>query len=345
MIDLPDRISSVDQLEDLLSSPTEGVIETASRVSGDMIFLGAGGKIGPSLAVMAKRASDSAGLSRRIFGVSRFTNQHYKAYLQDNGIETIEGDLLDRDFLERLPDVPNVFFLAALKFGASANPPLTWAMNVKLPGLVADKYGCSRIVTYSSGNVYPFVPAQSAGCSEQDDPDPVGEYAQTVLGRERMFEYRSEHHGTKTTIVRLNYAVEMRYGVLVDIALKVKQGLPVNLQNGVVNVIWQGDNNAVTLRALGLCESPATKLNVTGIDRTSVRDTAEKFGHIFGVEPSFTDCESDLALLADASQATSMFGPPRVSVDQMIDWIGSWLLQDLPVFDKPTSFEVSDGRY
>ena len=239
----------------------------------------------------------------------------------------------------------NVLFLAALKFGASTNMPLTWAINVKLPALVVDKFRHSRIVAYSSGNVYPYVRTDSGGCTEEDAPDPVGEYAQSVLGRERMFEYGSQEHGTKIAIVRLNYAVEMRYGVLVDIGLKVKRGIPIDLSSGHVNVIWQGDNNAMTLRTLGLCSSPPKVLNITGPEILSVRETAELFGSLFRIEPLFANEETGKALLANASQALRMFGRPRVSVEQMVHWIADWLLHERPLFDKPTSFEVTNGKY
>lgn len=338
-------ISDESQLDDLLSTPPPEVVEQFSRLDGDIIILGVGGKIGPSLARMARRASELAGISRRIIGVSRFVTNSSRDYLGENGVETIAGDLLDSDFLEQLPDVPNVFFLAGLKFGASNNQPLTWAMNVKLPALVADRYRHSRIVAYSSGNVYPYVSTGSGGCTEQDAPDPVGEYAQSVLGRERMFEYGSREHGTPVAIVRLNYAVEMRYGVLVDIALKVQGGIPIDLRNGHVNLIWQGDNNAKTLRTLDLCASPAKILNITGPEIVSVRKTAERFGSLFGVKPKFTNQESGKALLANAAQAQRLFGDPRVTVEQMVQWIADWLKNKRPLLDKPTSFEVTDGKY
>ena len=344
-MEIPKTIGSVDALDDLLSTPPDEVVEQFTRLEGDIIVLGVGGKIGPSLARMARRASQHAGVSRRIIGVSRFVAQNSRDYLEKNGVETIAGDLLDRKFLEQLPDVQNVLFLAALKFGASTNMPLTWAINVKLPALVVDKFRHSRIVAYSSGNVYPYVRTDSGGCTEEDAPDPVGEYAQSVLGRERMFEYGSQEHGTKIAIVRLNYAVEMRYGVLVDIGLKVKRGIPIDLSSGHVNVIWQGDNNAMTLRTLGLCSSPPKVLNITGPEILSVRETAELFGSLFRIEPLFANEETGKALLANASQALRMFGRPRVSVEQMVHWIADWLLHERPLFDKPTSFEVTNGKY
>jgi nucleoside-diphosphate-sugar epimerase len=342
---MPTTIGDVDELEDLLSTPPNEVVEQFAQLEGDIIFLGAGGKIGPSLARMAKRASERAGVPKRVIGVSRFTSQCSRAYLENSGIETIAGDMLDRTFLEQLPDAQNVFYLAALKFGASTHKPLLWALNVKLPSLVADRYRHSKIVAYSSGNVYPYVGTDSGGSTEADVPDPVGEYAQSVLGRERMFEYASQEHGTAITMVRLNYAVEMRYGVLVDIGLKVQQGIPIDLRNGHVNVIWQGDNNSMTLRTLELCASPPKILNITGPEILSVRETAERFGRLFGKVPIFMNRESGNALLSNASQAMRLFGHPRVPVERMIHWIADWLERDRPVLGKPTEFEVTDGKY
>ena len=342
---MPETIRGVEQLEDLLSTPPAELVDRFAQLRGDILILGVGGKIGPSLARMAKRASEQAGVFKRIIGVSRFTSRPTKDYLEQHGVETITGDLLDSKFLEQLPDVENVLFLAALKFGAAANKTLTWAMNVKLPALVADRYRASRIVAFSSGNVYPYVTADSGGCTETDETGPVGEYAQTVLGRERMFEYGSEEHGTEVVILRLNYAVEMRYGVLVDIGLMVKNGIPVDLSNGHVNVIWQGDNNSMTLQALDHCSTPAKILNITGPETLSVRDIAMQFGRALGVEPKFRNQESAQALLSDASRAMQLFGRPRVSAEQMVLWIADWLERDLPLLNKPTAFEVTDGTY
>ncbi len=345
MNEMPKTIGDVEELEDLLSAPPPEVVGQFAQLEGDILILGVGGKIGPSLARMAKRASERAGVSRRIYGVSRFASDSTRKQLGESGIETIAGNLLDQSFLDQLPDATNVLYLAALKFGASTHKPLLWAMNVKLPALVADRYRRSKIVAYSSGNVYPYVVNESGGCTEADTPDPVGEYAQSVLGRERMFEYTSQEHGTPVTIVRLNYAVEMRYGVLVDIGLKVMQGIPIDLRNGHVNVIWQGDNNSMTLRCLDHCASPPKILNITGPEILSVRETAEQFGRLLGVEPIFTNKESGSALLSNASLATRLFGRPRVSVEQMVFWITDWLRREQRLLDKPTEFEVTDGKY
>ena len=341
----PDKISNTEELEDLLSQPSKELIELFKHLDGDIIFLGIAGKIGPSLAKMAKRACDAAGAKKRIIGVSRFSDQMEREYIEKSGVETIKGDLLDRDFLESLPKVKNVFFLAGMKFGSEENLSLTWAMNSFLPGLVAEYYKESRIVAYSTGCVYPLVPIGSGGSQETDVPLPVGEYAQSCLGRERMFEYGSKKYGTSTAIIRLNYAVEPRYGVLVDIAQKVKNNQPVDLTMGYFNIIWQGDANDVVLRSLQHATSPAWILNITGEDTLSVKEVALKFGEIFGKEPLFTGQEAPTALLSNSMKAFGLFGKPKVPVDKIINWTAHWMQDEKKLLGKPTHFEVRDGRY
>lgn len=341
----PSVVSDEEQLEDLLSAPSPEVVAALGELKGDLLILGVGGKIGPSLARMAKRASDAAGMARRIMGVALFESDRARADLEQHGIESIHGDLLDRAFLESLPDVPNVLFLAGMKFGSVENLPLTWAINCYLPGLVAERYRQSRIVAFSTGCVYPLVPIASGGSRETDPPQPVGEYAQSCLGRERMFQYASRTHGTPVTLIRLNYAVEMRYGVLVDIAQKVFAGEPVDLRMGHVNVIWQGDVNAMVLRSLLLCQSPANILNVTGPEIVSVRWLAEQFGALFGREPRFLNQESDTALLSNAARAFGLFGYPQVPLEVLIRWTADWIANGRPLLQKPTHFEVRNGKF
>jgi nucleoside-diphosphate-sugar epimerase len=285
MNEYPDKIASDKQLEELLSRPSAATIDLFSRMDGDLIFLGIAGKIGPSLANMAKRACDAAGVNKRIIGVSRFRDQKEKKQIEDFGIETIQGDLLDRDFLGSLPKVKNVFFLAGMKFGSEDNLAQTWAMNTYLPALVAEYFNTSRIVAYSTGCVYSLVTVASGGSRETDMPQPVGEYSQSCLGRERMFEYGSKKNHNPVSLIRLNYAAEPRYGVLVDIATKVKNNILVDLSMGYFNVIWQGDANEVVLRALEQAASPAKVINITGPETLSVKDVALEFGKLFGVEP------------------------------------------------------------
>ncbi len=267
-------------LEDLLSAPTAEAIKMFSGIEGDLMFLGIGGKIGPSLARMARRACEKAGVKKRMYGVALFESEQQQKELEALGFETFHGDLLDPDFIHSLPKVRNVYFLAGMKFGSEENLSLTWAVNSYMPALVADYYKDSNIVAFSTGCVYSLVSVESGGSLETDAPGPVGEYAQSCLGRERMFEYGSKQHGTKVCLIRLNYSVELRYGVLVDIGLKVKNQEPIDLSMGFFNVIWQGDVNDVVLRSMEICESPAKILNITGPEILSVREVAMRIRKI-----------------------------------------------------------------
>jgi dTDP-4-dehydrorhamnose reductase len=341
----PDKINDITALEDLLSQPTEASIKMFSEIKGDIMFLGIGGKIGPMLAKMAKRACDQAGTEKRIFGVSLFESDQHRKQIEASVIETIHGDLLDMDFMKSLPKARNVFFLAGMKFGSEENISLTWAVNSYLPALVADHFKGSSIVAFSTGCVYPLVPVESGGSLETDPPVPVGEYAQSCLGRERMFEYGSKKYQTKVCLIRLNYSVELRYGVLVDIATKVKNQEPIDLSMGYFNVIWQGDVNDVVLRSLELCDSPAKILNITGEEILSVREVALEFGKLFNVTPEFVSLEAKTALLNNAEQAFQLFGRPKVSTRQMIKWIADWIGEGRETLGKPTHYEVRDGKY
>ena len=339
------KISDEEQLEEYLSRPTAETVEVFSMVDGDIIFLGIAGKIGPSQARMAKRACDEAGVSKRIIGVSRFSNIDEKLHLESFGIETIQGDLLDSNFIAGLPKVKNVFFLAGMKFGSLENLSMTWAVNAFVPAMVAEHFKESRIVAFSTGCVYPLVPVATGGSVETDCPEPVGEYAQSCLGRERMFEFGSNKYKTPVAIIRLNYAVELRYGVLVDIALKVKNNLPVDLSMGYFNVIWQGDANNFVLRSLLQTGCPAAVLNITGEEILSVKEVALKFGKLFETRLEFKGTEAETALLSNAERAFGLFGKPAVSTDELINWIANWLKEDKKLLGKPTHFEVRDGKY
>ncbi|WP_206082169.1 NAD-dependent epimerase/dehydratase family protein [Maribellus sediminis] len=341
----PERITNTEELEELLSRPSKEVVDLLKELDGDIIFLGIAGKIGPSLASMVKRGCDLAGVKKRIYGVSRFREADEQQHIENMGIETIKGDLLDRNFLESLPKVKNVFFLAGMKFGSENNLSFTWAMNALLPAMVADHYKDSRIVAYSTGCVYPLVSQESGGSLETDTPLPIGEYAQSCLGRERMFEYGSKRYGTSAAIIRLNYAVEPRYGVLVDIAQKVKNNKPVDLTMGYFNAIWQGDANDVVIRSLGKASSPAWILNITGEETLSVKDVATKFGKIFGTNPQFIGKQAPTALLSNSGKAFDLFGKPKIQIDQVIKWTAHWMQEDHKLLGKPTHFEVRDGKY
>ncbi|MBU1442717.1 MAG: NAD(P)-dependent oxidoreductase [Gammaproteobacteria bacterium] len=338
---LPRRLDTVDALEDLLSLPSKALVDDLAQVDGDLMILGVAGKMGPTLARLAKRAAPG----KRVIGVARFSDATLKDKLHGWGIETITADLLDRATLQSLPRTRNIVFAAGHKFGASGNPALTWAMNTWLPGLVAETFADSRIVAFSTGNVYALSEPSSGGATEDTLPGPVGEYAQSCLGRERMFEYFSDKLGTPGRIVRLNYAIDLRYGVLLDIAARVQRGDPVALGMGHVNVIWQGDANSQVLRALRHCTSPTTPINCTGPDVLSVRALAEAFGSRLGRAPVFSGQEAPTALLSDTRLAQSLFGPPAVPLDRMLDWVADWVARDGTTYNKPTKFEVRDGTF
>lgn len=327
------------ELEEYLSRPTEADVAQAATLGGDLLILGAGGKMGPSLARLAKRSG------ARVIAVARFTDRELPARLQDDGIETIACDMLEPGALAKLPDAPNVIFMAARKFGTAGAEYLTWAMNTFLPGLVAERYRDSRIVAFSTGNVYPLRPVHSGGATEAAAPAPVGEYAQSALGRERMFEYGSSRWGTKVAILRLNYAVEMRYGVLADIGRAVFERRPVDAGMGFVNVIWQRDANSVAFRALSKCANPPLVLNLTGPEMLSTREIALGFGKRFGVEPVFRGAEGSHALLNDAAKCHGLFGYPTVTPETLMDWIAEWIARGNAQWNKPTHFEVRDGKF
>ncbi|HTQ55989.1 MAG TPA: NAD(P)-dependent oxidoreductase [Bryobacteraceae bacterium] len=338
-------IHSEAALDDLLSAPAAGDLAALQAMDGDLLILGAGGKMGPSLARRARRAADEAGVQKRIVAVSRFSDQAAAGAMRAAGIETIRADLLDFDRLARLPDAPNVIFMAGRKFGSTGAAHLTWASNAYLPARVAERYRDARIVAFSSGNVYPLVPVASGGATEQTAPEPVGEYAQSVLARERMFEFFSARYGTRVCLLRLNYAVEMRYGVLRDIALRVLAGEPVNLAMGYVNIIWQGDANSVCLRSFALCASPPDVLNLTGPETLSVRAVAERFGQLFGRRPVCEGQEAASALLNHAGRCRDLFGSPTVSAETAIEWTAEWVRAGGAGWDRPTHFETRDGRF
>jgi len=338
-------IRDEEQLEDILSQPTHADIDALAALAGDLLILGVAGKMGPSLARRARRAAPD----KRIIGVARFSNPAARAQLDSWGIETIAADLLEPGALERLPDAPNIVYMAARKFGSTGNEGLTWAMNTYLPGLVAARFRQARIVAFSTGNVYPLMPVARGGSTESTPPVPVGEYGQSALGRERMFAYFSAEYGTPVTLLRLNYAVELRYGVLLDIGQKVFERRPIDLRMGHANVIWQGDANSVCLRSFALCQSPPAVLNVTGPETVSVRWVAQRFGERFGIEPNVASLlegtEAETALLSNASRCHKLFGYPSVPVDQVIEWTADWIGMGGHTLNKPTHFEVRDGKF
>jgi nucleoside-diphosphate-sugar epimerase len=331
-----------DELDDALSSPRGETAAALTACPGDVIVLGAGGKMGPTLARMARRAASD---SRRVIAVSRWSSPEARRRLEESGIETVSCDLLDRDAVAALPDAPNAVFMAGQKFGTTGAPEMTWGMNTLVPAYCADRYRDSRIVAFSTGNVYALTPADSGGSREDDALAPIGEYAASCLGRERMFELHSRTHGTRVALIRLNYAIDLRYGVLVDIALKVFRSEAVSVDMGYVNVIWQGDANGIALEALPLAASPPFVVNLTGHERLSVRDVAGWFGERFGKTPRFSGTERGDALLSNTSRMASAFAAPAVSVEQMREWIADWVEHGGPLLGKPTKFETRDGRF
>ena len=338
-------IRDVNHLEDLLSEPTPLAVETLTRLDGDIIFLGVGGKMGPTLARMAKRASDLAGKRRRIVGVSRFSNPADRQKLEAAGVECIACDLLDPDQLAKLPDALNIVHMTGMKFGSTGNEPLTWAMNVFLPGMVARRYCRSRIVAFSTGNVYGLSPVKFGGSLERDPLHPAGEYSLSAVGRERILQYFSQTHQTPMAILRLNYATEMRYGVLVDVARKVFAGGAIDLAMGHLNALWQGDANAMSLCAFAHVASPAFVVNLAGPEVLSVRRVAEAFGELFGKPAVFTGKEADDALLSNGQLGHRLYGYPRIGPRQMSEWIADWVRRGGASLDKPTHFEVRDGNF
>ena len=330
------------ELDDLLSAPRAETMAALEACPGDIIILGAGGKMGPTLARMAVRAR---GDSRRVIAVSRWSSAAARHALNAAGVETIRCDLLDPQSVARLPDAANVIFMAGQKFGTAEAPAMTWATNTIVPAHCAHRYRDSRIVAFSTGNVYPLTPIERGGSREDDTPGPVGEYAASCLGRERVFEFYSMRHRARVATFRLNYAIDLRYGVLVDVALKVYRGEPVSVEMGYVNVIWQGDANRIALECLRLASSPPFVVNVTGVDILSVRALAEWFAERFGKRVRFTGNERADALLSNTSRMRETFAAPEVSLDQMREWVAQWIDEGGPLLGKATRFEARDGRF
>lgn len=332
-------------LEDALSTPTPGVLESLRKHPGDIVVLGAGGKMGPSLSRMLKRGLEAIGSTARVTAVSRFSATELPKYLHEHGIETHSADLLDPDAVRDLPDAHNVIYMAGQKFGTQGAPSTTWAMNAIVPALCAERYAGVPTVAFSTGNVYPLSPVASGGPTEDGAVGPVGEYAMSCLARERVFEYFARGRGTPVAIVRLNYAIDLRYGVLVDIARKIWNEEPVSLSMGYANVIWQGDANARAIQCLDLAAVPATAINLTGAETLSIRHAATKLGLLLGKAPRFEGVEASDALLSDAARSFELFGPLTVDTEQLIGWVAAWIRRGGRLLGKPTKFEARDGRF
>jgi nucleoside-diphosphate-sugar epimerase len=344
-MDLPSTLRDEAHLEELLSEPSPGAIEALAKLDGDMIFLGVGGKMGPTLARTARRAFDAGGMRRRVYGAARFSQSDLPESLERHGIEPLRCDLLDPGQVERLPDVPNVVAMSGMKFGSTGQEALTWAMNVHVPAVICQKYRRSRIVAFSTGNVYGMSPVKRGGSLESDPVQAVGEYCQSAVGRERMYEHFSRTWQIPMALLRLNYATEMRYGVLVDVAQRVFAGQPVDVTMGHLNALWQGDANAMALCAFGHLASPPTIINLAGPELLSVRQVAQEYGRLFGKSALVQGTEASDAYLSNAQLSQRLFGLPRVRAQHMIRWIADWTSRGGRSLGKPTHFEVRDGKF
>lgn len=339
---LPDRFEDVAHLEQVMTTPSPAVVEDLAGVDGDLLVLGVGGKMGPTLARLARRAAPG----KRVVGVARFSDPAVRAALEEHGVECLTADLLDRSAVARLPDAANVVFMAGRKFGSVGSEDLTWAMNVLVPALVAERYAGSRLVAFSTACVYPYVPVAGGGADETTPTTPPpGEYAASCVGRERVIEHLSRTHRTPGRLLRLSYAIDMRYGVLHDLGARILAGRPIDVTMSHVNVIWQGDANEVALRALAHGTTPTTALNVSGPEIQSVRSLADRLGARLGRAPVFSGEEAHDAWVIDCSEMTRLFGPPRVPIERLIAWQADWLRRGLPGLGKDTHFETRDGRY
>ena len=339
------KIWTEEMLDTLLTTPSDALCADMAKLNGDIMVLGAGGKMGPTLCVLAKKAMEKAGVDKKVIAVSRGSDARAKAYMEENGVVTIAADLLDTEKLRQLPETENVIYMAGKKFGTDGNEWQTWSMNAALPAYTAEKFKHSRIVVFSSGNIYPMVPASSGGCTEEDRPSPMGEYAMSCLARERVFEYAANTWGTKVFFYRLNYAVDLRYGVIYDIARQILEDKPISLSTSCFNCIWQGSANEIAIRGLLHADAPACTMNVTGPEILSVRETALELGRYLGKEPVFTGEVGTHALLNNSAKAMETFGYPAVSAKTLIRWQAQWLLDGGRTLDKPTHFETRDGKF
>lgn len=340
--ELPCSSSEIDLF---LSQPTDAAVDSLRGLWGDVVVLGAGGKMGLHLCLLLKQAFTKLGQSNEVIAVSRFGNLKARSEYEDRGVKTLAGDLLDEGFVQSLPEVPTVFYLVGAKFGTSDNPEILQQINVDLAESLATKYSKSRIVAFSTGCVYSYVTPESGGSHEGSPVNPVGEYAISCLGREQKFEEVSAKCDTPVVLIRLNYSVEFRYGVLVDICSKVMAGEEVDLSTGYVNVIWQNDALNQIVQSIAMAQVPALPLNIAGADLMSVQDLAARFGQLLGKEPSFSGEEKSTAWLSNAGRSHRLFGEPRTSTDQMIEWIVAWLTSGGSTYGKPTGFEKQDGKF
>jgi nucleoside-diphosphate-sugar epimerase len=333
-------IETEEQLIAGMTQPSPEVAAAIGKIQGGIMLLGAAGKMGPTLAELLIRAG-----AKRVLGVSRFSNSLHRQYLDSVGVTTIQCDLMEEEALKALPDVEHILLLAGHKFGSTGNEPLTWAMNSLLPAKIMQRFPRSKIVYVSSGNVYRFCQVSSGGSKESDALEAIGEYAQSRLAGERLIEYHSQRNRTPVAILRLFYATELRYGIILDLAQKIKTRAPIDLTMGYVNQIWQGDANAYLARSFPLCQSPANVLNLTGAEILSVRQIAEQLGAVMGIEPLFKGQESETALLGNSSELFQLLGAPAVRPSQIVEWVSHWVMQEKPTLNKPTKYEARNGKF
>lgn len=341
----PDSISTEEELDDVLTHPSLELCEMISRVTSPLVVLGAGGKMGPSLAVLAKRAAEQAGHKLKIIAVSRFSDESQRTWLETRGVQTHVANLLKREEVEQLPEAFHVIYLVGMKFGTSQRPDLTWAANTLIPSYVLERYPTSRIAAVSTGNVYPLVPVSSGGSREDDPLTPLGEYANAAVARERVFEYFSCERGTPVCLLRLSYALDLRYGVIPDLAGKVWREEPIPLETGHFNCLWQGEANERIVRALELCESPVSAFNLTSSQILSVRETALRLGELLGKSPILTGEETGTAFISNTEKLDRLWEKPRVDPETLIRWSAHWVRYGGRSLNKPTHFETRDGAY
>lgn len=342
---LPEIIDDEEALDEVLTRPSAALVEFVKTLRGPLLILGAGGKMGPSLAVQARRAAEAAGCVLDIVAASRYSDPHARKWLEDRGIRTISADLLSREALSSLPDAENVIYLVGLKFGTAQNPAMTWAMNTLVPANVAERYSRARIVALSSGNIYPFVPVSSGGATESHPLTPIGEYPNACVARERIFEYFAQCNGTPIVTARLSYAVELRYGVLLDMATKIWAGEPLDVSMNSLNWIWQGDANEMIVRMLAHAASPSLALNLTGPQPLSIRTAATHLSKLLEKPVHFTGAEADTAMLCNSARTCELLGAPATQLDTVLRWVAHWVKHGGRSLGKPTHFEVRDGKY
>lgn len=338
---LPEKIKNIEQLDEIINCPTDSLVDFIKQLDGDIMVLGAGGKIGPNMVMKAKRAIEKAQTEKKVYAVDLVSNKN----LSQEGVETITCDLMDIQAVSKLPKVKNIIYMAGRKFGSTGNEHLTWAINVAVPHNVASIFTQSNIAVFSTGCVYPIVDLSTGGSTEQDKPQPIGEYAMSSLGRERIFDYYSAEKGEKIVHIRLNYALDLRYGVIFDIARKVFDGEPVDVTTGYFNGIWQGDVCEQVIRSLTMATSPANILNITGPEIISVRWLANKFANIFSKKVEIFGNENGKAYLSNATKANAIFGNPTVPIGKIIAWTADWIENGKETLNKPTHFEVQNGQY